>query len=143
MKICTSIQQSKELINLGLDASTANIAWDLLDGDEPDEKIPFCYPSRFMIEDNEFIPAWDATALSNLLPSDFTLEGNIKTTTYEIHIRKYRLTADVDVYQIAYGNYSASGTWSDMINTPECENLVDAMFEMIKRLLKNKIQLNI
>jgi hypothetical protein len=41
-KICTSIEQSKKLIELGLDVNTADMFWDLLDGDEPDEKIPNC-----------------------------------------------------------------------------------------------------
>lgn len=39
-KICTSIEQSKKLIELGIDINTADMFWDLLDGDEPTEKDP-------------------------------------------------------------------------------------------------------
>jgi hypothetical protein len=33
-KICTSIEQSKKLIELGIDVNTADMFWDLLDGDD-------------------------------------------------------------------------------------------------------------
>jgi hypothetical protein len=87
------------------------------------------------------IPCWSLAALLNLLPSEFTEKGKYSETTYKIHIRKYALTKDVDLHQIAYGSYKwyedGGYTWHDMINTGEKENLIDAAFQMICWLKEN------
>ena len=139
-KICTSIEQSKKLIELGIDRKSSDMYW--------------WYTSlRYYIEamdDGDFneaeghIPAWSLTALMNLLPSEFTEVGKYSTTKYEINIRKYKLTDEVNLHQIAYGSYKwhedGGYTWSDMINTGEKEELLDAAFEMVCWLKeKNKI----
>ena len=86
-------------------------------------------------------PCWSLAALMNLLPSEFTEVGKYSKTTYKIHIRKYAFTDDVDIYQIAYGNYKfyedGNSSWKDMINTGEKENLIDAAFDMICWLKEN------
>ena len=75
--------------------------------------------------DEHRVPAWSLSALMNLLPSKLTEVGEYSETTYKIDIRKYALTDDVDIYQIAYGNYrwydDGSCSWSDLINTGEKE----------------------
>lgn len=87
------------------------------------------------------IPCWSLAALLNLLPSEFTEKGKYSTTTYKINIRKYKFTDEVNVHQIAYGSYKwyedGGYTWSDMINTGEKENLIDAAFQMICWLKEN------
>jgi hypothetical protein len=89
----------------------------------------------------KYIPAWSLTALMNLLPSEFTIENKFGKYTYEIKIRKYNLIEDVNLYQIAYGNYKiyedGSSSWKDMINTGEREELLDAAFEMVVWLKEN------
>jgi hypothetical protein len=89
----------------------------------------------------KYIPAWSLTALMNLLPSEFTIENKFGKYTYEIKIRKYNLIEDVNLYQIAYGNYKiyedGSSSWKDMINTGEREELLDAVFDMIVWLKEN------
>lgn len=84
---------------------------------------------------------WSLSALLDLLPSEFTEKGKYSETTYSIDIRKYALTEDVDVYQIAYGNYKfyedGHSSWKDMINTGEKEDLIDAAFQMIIWLKEN------
>ena len=101
------------------------------------------YPMFHKGEGIRNIPCWSLAALMNLLPSEFTEKGEYSETTYKIDIRKYALTDDVDIYQIAYGNYKwhedGSHTWSDMINTGEKEDLLDAVFQMIISLHKQKI----
>lgn len=86
-------------------------------------------------------PCWSLAALMNLLPSKFTEKGKYSETTYKIDIRKYALTEDVDLYQIAYGNYKfyedGNSSWKDMINTGEKENLIDAVFQMVIWLKEN------
>lgn len=98
------------------------------------------YGLKVRTRDN--IPCWSLAALMNLLPSEFTEKGKYSETTYKIDIRKYALTEDVDLYQIAYGNYKfyedGNSSWKDMINTGEKENLIDAAFDMICWLKENE-----
>jgi len=137
-KICTSLEQSKKLIELGIDVNTADMYW-------------WSTSLRYYIEamdDGDFneaeghVPAWSLTALMNLLPSEFTEVSKYSETTYKIDIRKYALTDDVDIYQIAYGNYKwyedGSHSWKDMINSGEREELIDAVFEMVVWLKENE-----
>lgn len=109
-KICTSIEQSKKLIELGIDINTADMFWDLLDGDEPDEKIPNCYWDRFDITINEFVPAWSlSTLLKFLKPYGYSLS-----------------TAQSNKNIITVGNKTLC-----FYDTP-----IDAAFEMVCWLLK-------
>ena len=89
----------------------------------------------------EWTPAWSLAALMNLLPSEFTTENELGKYKYEIKIRKYKFTDNVDVHQIAYGNYKwhedGSCSWKDMINTGEKEELLDAAFDMVCWLKEN------
>ena len=139
-KICTSLEQSKKLIELGIDINTADMFWtyDFTVNDINGLNI---ISDNFKPEEND-IPVWSLTALMNLLPSEFTEIGKYSETTYKIDIRKYALTDDVDLYQIAYGSikFDVDGQYSfkDMINTGEKENLIDTAFEMVCWLLENK-----
>ena len=146
-KICTSIDQSKKLIELGIDINTADLTvtnYPLQDGSRfdficcklPNDTFPSITDGK-----SEKIPVWSLTALLELLPSKFTEKGEYSETTYEIDIRKYALTDDVNIYQIAYGNYhwhdDGSHSWSDMVNSGEKEDLLDAVFQMVCWLKEN------
>ena len=135
-KICTSIEQSKKLKELGIDVNSADMHWQYIEEDNGQLQW-FYFPKDFSINENESIPAWSLTALWKLLPSDFDVKGEFGTFNYQIRPRKYRFSADIDVYQIAYGSHNQDGVWRDMINTPECENFVDAAFEMVCWLKEN------
>ena len=127
-KICTTIEQSQKLIELGIDRNTADMCWQ-------NNEFPIGF------NDDDAIPAWSLAALMDMLPSKFIEKGKYSETTYSIHIRKYALTEDVDLYQIAYGNYKfyedGNSSWKDMINTGQKEELIDAAFEMICWLKEN------
>lgn len=110
--ICTNIDQSKELIKLGIDVNTANMYW-------------WYSGKRFYIEamdDGDFskeggdIPAWSLSALLKLINSDYKLEKSMLDQsfifTYAIHIE--------GVYR-----------------TREYDEPLDAAFEMISYLLKS------
>ena len=139
-KICTDIKQSKKLIELGIDVDTANMFW------APDVNIIVVEPYITKTEDETLIPAydgaipaWSLSALLKLLPSEFEETGSFGTSKYKIDIRKYKFTDEMDVYQIAYGNYLMDNRgWKDMINTGEKEDLLDAVFQMVCWLLENK-----
>lgn len=144
-KICTSQEQSKKLIELGIDVNTADMFWDTLSAKNPVAQVD----NHHLVDeydDEHRVPAWSLSALMNLLPSEFTEVGEYSETTYKIDIRKYALTDDVDIYQIAYGNYrwydDGSCSWSDMINSGEKEELIDAVFQMVVWLLKNEMLIN-
>lgn len=63
-KICTSLEQSKKLIELGIDVNTADMRYSPLNPD-----IPWVWVSKPLIE-KDAIPAWSLTALLDLLPKD-------------------------------------------------------------------------
>ena len=138
-KICTSLEQSKKLMELGIDITTADMLWtyDFMVNDINGLNVI----SELLQPEENDIPAWSLNVLMNFLPSEFTEVGKYSTTTYKIKIRKYKFTDEVDLYQIAYGSYTfhedGSSSWKDMINTGEKENLIDAAFQMLVWLKEN------
>lgn len=152
-KICTTIKQSKKLIKLGVDVNIADMTYvSMKDYGENTYHLTVGKTDVNWAKDElgnlnwndvyeKYIPAWSLTALMNLLPSEFTTENKFGKYKYEIKIRKYNLIEDVNLYQIAYGNYKfhedGSSSWKDMINTGEKEDLLDAVFEMVVWLKEN------
>ena len=140
-KICTSQEQSKKLIELGIDKTTADMFWDTLSTKNPEAQVD----NHHLVDeydDEHRVPAWSLSALMNLLPSEF----EYFETTYKINIRKYVSIDNVEIYQVAYGNYrwyeDGSCSWLDLINTSEKEELIDAVFQMVVWLLENKKLIN-
>ncbi len=138
-KICTSIEQSLKIIELGIDINTADMYYPNRVGSN-NYPLPIECKRGLPLLSQE-IQAWSLSALMKLLPSEFTTENKFGKHKYEIDIRKYKLTDDVDIYQIAYGNYKwyedGSHSWKDMINTGQKEELLDAAFDMICWLKEN------
>lgn len=137
--ICTSIEQSKKLIELGIDINTADM-FLAVNGTIP--VVSKYIDDGLVTADDTAIPCWSLAALMKLLPSEFTTKNEFGKYKYEIKIRKYKLTDNVDIYQIAYGNYKwyedGSHSWKDMINTGQKEELLDAAFEMVCWLKKEE-----
>lgn len=143
-KICTTIEQSKKLIELGIDVNTADMVYQSIEdeyGKGKWESIPRNNSLNIGYDDD--IPAWSLTALLKLIKSEIygeTIYGDI--ITYKVDFRKYKLTDDVDLYQIAYGSikFDVDGQYSftDMINTGQKEDPIDAAFQMVCWLLENK-----
>ena len=147
MKSYTDIEQSKRLGEI-IPLESADMCYKCI-GEDPYDVVlrPYSewreeYKGLLVAKEVDVIPCWSLAALMDMLPSKFTQKGKHSETTYKIHIRKYALTEDVDLYQIAYGNYKfyedGSSSWKDMINTGEKENLIDAVFQMICWLKENK-----
>ena len=127
-KICTSIEQSKKLIELGIDINTADMFWDLLDGDEPDEKIPNCCWDRFDITINEFVPAWSLSALLELNPFQI-IENNNRFTFYQVK----GLNKQGETYRFGY----KTNNNSFLFETSWHNDVIDATFEIICWLKEN------
>lgn len=67
-KICTSIVQSKHLLELGLDAKTADMSYyEAINGD---------YYTQVERESEDDIPAWSLSALLSLMPVPYQLTSN-------------------------------------------------------------------
>ena len=118
--ICTSIEQSKILIKLGIDVNTADMYWSM-------DEIPYLpFPVNDIVTDWEYgqengmLPAWSLSALLELMPDI-------------IHI-----DSDND----GYLRLNKTSVWyvDDYKDVPISFNSkpIDAAFEMVCWLLENK-----
>lgn len=116
-KICTSLEQSNKLIELGIDVSTADMYW-------------WYSGRRYYVEsmdDDDFnkesdIPAWSLSALLDILAKE---THNIDEDGYVV----------LSSYKGNWWNISPINCISEEIN--ESNNPIDAAFEMICWLLEN------
>lgn len=116
-KICTSIEQSKKLRELGIGINTADMCY--LDGNDEDCQV------KDGTLNGEDVYAWSLTALSKfILPYIMDNDGN----NYRINISMDGLDRWVAYYK------------SDDLSIHICEeskDLIDVMFEMVVWLKKN------
>ena len=106
MKICTDIAQSKKLIELGIDKTTADMMW-VNDG----LGEPFLAVFNDNINDED-VPAWSLSALLNLIMLDCKIE-------------KIPVDQSGDfVYNIIYKDIVTDGQ----------EDIVDACVDMLEKL---------
>lgn len=123
--IATSIEQSKKLVALGVDPSTADMYWDF------DEMQKFHCLNIFEEGFNkhsyllgENLPAWSVEVLMDMLPDKI-----VGYRGYEVF--NLRIEKDEQEYVVHYsGNF---------LETSYCKNLIDAVFEMVCKLLKYKL----
>ena len=79
-------------------------------------------------------PCWSLAVLLELLPNEISTDDSF-ACHYQIDIRKHDWYDNTTLYQIAYGNdRGSSGSWHDMINTGQKENLIDCCVQMILKL---------
>ena len=117
VKICTSIEQSKKLIELGVDVNTADIYYDV--NSYGIQSKPEVAIGKISSKD---IPAWSLTALIELLPNKIVVNNE----KYFLHFTKNKV------------EYIGIVTWDGQkcIST-EAENLLDACYNMIVKLKKD------
>ena len=117
-KICTSIEQSEKLIELGIDVKTADMCY--LDGCDEDCQV------KDGTLDDEDVYAWSLTALSNfILPYIMDDDGN----NYKINISMDGLGRWIAYYK------------SDDLSIHICEEseeLIDVILEMVCWLKKEE-----
>lgn len=106
--ICTSAEQSKKLIELGIDQKTSDMFYwcgeDLRIGGY-----------KAQSEDLD-IPAWSLSALIGLIPDKIQFEEN----TYHLNIKKTKI------------EYLGPVTWDGQLcKSFQRDNLIDALFEMV------------
>lgn len=118
---CTSIEQSKKLIELGIDINTADMCWSTAN---PDLEVLLAFP--FTDADNthdDKIPAWSLSALLGLMPTDD------KKDEYYVDTESHS-----DYHTVSYRN-----CWDGCVHLEYSkESLLDAAFEMVCWLLEKK-----
>ena len=136
MKSYTDIEQSKKLAEF-LPLESADMYFEPSAG--------FCTePSEIRVGDIKYahprsVPCWSLAALLSVLPNEIITDNRFECH-YQIHIRKYDGGDNTTLHQIAYGNNrGSSGSWHDMINTGEKENLIDCCVQMIIKLNELKM----
>ena len=109
-KICTSLEQSHKLVELGIDIDTADMGWNVF-VDNTIRLLPI--NDWNLVKDGsgnvKFYPAWSLTALLELIPN------------YVIN------KADDKTYANLYYGLKSSH-----------DNLVDAAFEMVCQMKENE-----
>ena len=120
-KICTSIEQSQKLIELGIDVNTADMYYFIADNLKQQEMNYAIRIGTPIVKTD--IPAWSLTALLELMPTDD------KKDEYYVATESHS-----DYHTVCYRN-----CWDGCIHSEYSEeSLLDAAFEMVCWLLENK-----
>ena len=136
-KICTSVEQSKKLVELGIDVNTADMALcggtQLLTTNYVLAKKKFSNAGEISIE-----PAWSLSALLDLLPSSLSLYP--EATEEEVKEGKYR-SSDLIASKEGYLRKRYDGDYQyryDGIKVVgDFQSPLDAVFEIICWLKEN------
>lgn len=116
-KICTSIEQSKKLIELGIDINTADMYYQWYS--ETESALHVGKGSKKL---NADCPSWSLTALLGLMPTDD------KKDEYYVNTESH-----FDYYVVSYKN-----CWDGCIHSEySTESLIDAAFEIVCWLKEN------
>ena len=128
-KICTTIEQSKKLVELGIDVSTADMFYayraNLQIGEWELDKTPVIIDGSIKIDPVLDVPAWSLTALIGLIPK---IIGDYN--------RVFRMdVGDLDTSM--WYDELGSGVDSDLPDVT-MNSMVDTAFEMICKLKESK-----
>lgn len=136
-KICTSIEQSKKLIELGIDVNTADMCWSLFtvitNGNKEIKHVllPTSYEKITKQSAPDFIerhPAWSLSALENLMPFQI-IENNER-----YGLKQWKgYNSQGETYCFEY----VSNIATILYETYHRNNPLDAAFEMVCWLLEN------
>ena len=118
--VCTEVFQSKMLLDVGIDAATADMWWNI-------EVGGYSNPSCMPVSDAD-IPAWSLSALLQLMPKD-------KDVTWELSYGGWDLNYFQPVEKF-FITYETKG--SEEIHTENSDNPVSAVFKMIVWLKEQK-----
>lgn len=133
----TTVEQSKRLVELGLDPSTADMWWSrctITDFGDNDLKVSYavtpCNISQFKNTDKD-IPCWSLTALLELMPPYlFEFERGIDLNIYR--------NLNGKGWHVSYMPNNINDMKKDKFRQITNGNLIDAAFEMICWLIEQK-----
>ena len=119
-KICTTLEQSKKLIEIGIDVYTADMFWKNGVSNEYIQCFTPFVSSGTNVDFDYDIPAWSLTALLDILKSEIDGEEG---ECYQLNIEKDGAWWNV-FYKEQYDG-------AKPIETESAEELVDACYKMI------------
>lgn len=124
-KICTSIEQSKKLIELGINVNTADMCYRIVAYNPNDTHVyqPYCFVGTLESD----IPAWSLSALLELMPKLYEFEDDLDDGGCQPNLCK---GWDNNLWHVVY-RYS-------IYNTEWYDDPIDAAFEMVCWLKENK-----
>jgi hypothetical protein len=128
-KNCTDIEQSKKLIELGIDVKTADMYYSHEFVNSAGDYYKLNFASEGYFDDEEIlgsdIPAWTLSALIDLMPHEITIKDDGTP---------YRLLVTHNLV-----HYPRLTTMWPSIYSVEANTTLDAAFEVICELLEDKI----
>ena len=123
--IATTIEQSRHLLELGLDPKTADMYYPYFGagqyGDIPRVGFPIEYSG------GRDIPAWSLSALLEVMPSNI---GD-----YDLYTTKHKYVDGGHGYNVEYNR----GFTISVLHKETSRDLVDAAYEMVCWLLENNL----
>lgn len=126
-KICTSIEQSKKLIELGIDVNTADMYYPNRTDIQYQDALPIGMKHSNSLLEQE-IPAWSLSALLKLNPFQI-IENNNRFAFYQVK----GLNKQGETYRFGY----KTNNNSFLFETSWHNDVIDATFEMICWLKEN------
>lgn len=120
-KICTTIEQSQKLIELGIDRNTADMCWQ--------NNI---FPIGF--NDEDAVPAWSLSALLKLMPKGISIKAD-EFSGYRYNL-EWAFANDNSLRYVSDNKKCLIDIYSD--HDDEWKGYIDIAFEMICWLLENK-----
>ena len=144
MKICTDIEQSSKLFEIGISIETADMCWEIdrtCFGIKAHNLVPFIrYNNKEKRElfqrDTELIPAWSLAALLEVLPQSINKYNEIERCHKIYHLNLFR-----SYYFCCSYSFIPSVNDDEEINL-FCvgrDNWVDACYWMIVKLKENNL----
>ena len=122
MQYYTSIEQSKKLLELGLNSETADMLWEQHFFEIPYVTVkPYTTKGRSII--SHILPCWSLGALMELMPK--IKEDEDDGGCYPTLCKGY----NTDKWHCVYRSSIYITNW--------CDTSIDAAFEMVVRLLEN------
>jgi len=145
-KICTSLEQSKKLLELGIDVNTADMYYTTFYG-KVDKDLPLpkeVYDIlKYPINEDKIIHAWSLSALLGLMPKHIKQEDG-RVYKFYIFNDNGRVIQRWGCSYVAEDYHNRAEYLSDPtlkyptnIYTDKCKEPLDAAFEMVVWLKEN------
>ena len=113
-QVCTTIEQSKQLIELGLNPDTADMGWFKAYSLKGEIYKPFI--KEYKLENYKTdIPAWSLHRLLKMLHEEIYIDGNL----IEINVTPNVVAYQDEDYSIMAGGISGENIYGDIINCIE------------------------
>jgi len=130
-KICTSIEQSKKLIELGIDVNTADMKWFngvLMFHFDKEAK------ENYDKTKHEYIPAWSLSALLELMPKSICIKQSEHSGYF--YFLEWQFANDNSLRYVGNDRKCLIDIYSD--HDDGWKDSIDTAFEMVCWLKENK-----